>query len=506
MTVPMASAEPRAGGRRGDGLVLLAGALIPLAFAPVGLSYLVFPVLALWFELVLRASTPRHAALRGYLFGLGMFVVGCSWVFVSMYRFGDMDLFSSGGLALLLAMYLALFPALFAYGLYRYAQRRSSLPLLVIVISVLWGATEWLRGWLLTGFPWLNIGYTQLETPLSGYAPLLGVYGLGLLLVLLSALVWAAWRAPRRAWLPLGLVVAVMGGGAGLQKVEWTAPTQAPLKVSLVQGNVDQIRKWLPSELYPTVDLYTRMTRELWGNDLVVWPETAMPLFLQQLEADPVWEGFVREARERRTDIITGVPVWEPDSSRYYNAVLALNERPSLYFKRHLVAFGEYVPFADNFGWLFGFFDVPMTGFSSGSPGQGTLHAAGVELGASICFEIAFPEEIIDALPAANLLVNLSNDAWFGRSLAPHQHLQMAQMRARETGRWVLRATNTGISAIIDDRGRLVTTSPQDQVAVISAQVQPRTGATPYVRYGNGLFWLWLILGGGIAAVCARRR
>ncbi|MEW5755581.1 MAG: apolipoprotein N-acyltransferase [Pseudomonadota bacterium] len=505
MKSPTPIAEPRTFGRLGDGVALVSGALIPLAFAPVGFAYLVFPLLAVWFELVLRSDAARRALLRGYLFGLGMFGVGCSWVFVSMYRFGDMDAFSSGALTLLLVMYLALFPALFAYGLYRCAQRLSSVPILVIVIAVLWGAVEWLRGWFLTGFPWLNIGYSQLETPLSGYAPLLGVYGLGLLLVLLAALLWAAWRVPRWAWLSLGLIAVLMGGGAGLQKVEWTAPAGAPLKVSLVQGNVDQIRKWLPSELYPTVDLYTRLTRDLWGNDLVVWPETAMPLFLQELDVNPVWGEFVQEAREHGTDIITGVPVWEPESSRYYNAVLAMNERPSLYFKRHLVAFGEYVPFAQSFGWLFGFFDVPMTGFSAGPPGQGTLHAAGVELGASICFEIAFPEEIIDALPAANLLVNLSNDAWFGRSLAPHQHLQMAQMRALETGRWVLRATNTGISAIIDDRGRLVATSPRDQVAVISEQVQPRTGATPYTRYGNGIFLLLLIIGAGIAAVYVRR-
>jgi len=470
-------------GRGAAALALLAGALVPLAFAPFSLSPIILPALLLiffqWSELPVRT-----AALRGYLFGLGMFGVGCSWVFVSMNQFGGMGWLASGALTLLFVAFLALFPALGGYLVGRFRDYFRSPLGVALWLATVWCGIEMLRGWLFTGFPWLNSGVSQLRWPLSGYAPVFGVYGLGWLLAFSVALLLMAMRQGKKAWPLAAGVVVIWGVGALLQQHSWVESAGEPLRVSVVQGNVAQEEKWLPENRYPTFELYTDLTRQHWDSDLVVWPETAMTAFMHQLE--PVMEGFMEEARQHNTAIITGVPVWEFAAQRYYNGVAAFADQTSVYFKRHLVPFGEYIPFHDTFlGEAMAFMDIPMTSFSAGEHGQPPLMAAGVAVGASICFEIAFAEEMIDPLPEAKLLVNLSNDAWFEGSLAPFQHLQMAQQRALESGRWIVRATNTGISAVIDAQGVIRAASPHDQRYVITQQVQPLRGTTPYVRWGN---------------------
>lgn len=478
---------------------------MPLGYAPFEFFLLPPLLLACLFGLWLGAA-PGRAAWRGYLFGLGMFGVGCSWVFISMYRFGGLGVPGSGVLTLLFVAFLALYPALAGHVAARFRQRIACPWVMVVLLASVWTGVEWLRGWVFGGFPWLNLGYTQTGSPLSGAASVFGVYGVAWLTALSAALLWSMLQVGRQAWKPAVFLLIVWLGGWGLAQPQWTEPAGEPVPVAIVQGNIMQDEKWLPEQRQQTYDLYTGLTRGHWNRGLVVWPETAMPVFLHQLE--PVIAPFLEEARAQHTDLITGVAYWDFDTRRYYNAVAAMNESTTLYLKRHLVAFGEFIPFQEELGMLLRILDVPLTSFSAGSAGQGTLHAAGIELGASICFEIVFGEEIIDALPAAHMLVNLSNDAWFGRSFAPHQHLQMARMRAIETERWVLRSTNTGISAIIDERGVVRIASPQDQVHVISGAAQPRQGATPYVRWGNApvVLLILLTLVGGIAVARKNRR
>lgn len=481
----------------GDGLSLLAGASLPLAFAPFGWYPLAVLALTLLFALW-QSSSPRQAFRRGWLFGLGMFGVGASWVYVSIHHFGNIVPAVAAAVTILFVVILAFYPGLLGYLLARLFPRPGPGTLL-IVFPAAWVLAEWTRGWFLTGFPWLNLGYSQIDGPLSGIAPLLGVYGVSWATALSAALLLVI-PSLRGVWRPravLGLVL-LWGSAWLLGQVGWVQPQGSEVRVSLVQGNIMQDMKWNPDQLQPTMDLYRRLTQAHWDSDLVIWPETAVPDFYHR-----VAEGFLAdvaaEARANHTDLLMGIPVYDFATERYYNSVLSLGSREGFYYKHHLVPLGEFFPLRSVLSAVQGFFEVPMSDFSSGALGQPPLQAASLRIGASICYEAAFGEEIIHSLPAADLLVNVSNDAWFGDSLAPHQHLQMARMRALEGGRYLLRATNTGISAIIDPHGKLVATSPRFQAHVLTGTVRAMHGVTPYVVYGN----VPVVLGLGILIAVA---
>ncbi len=471
----------------GDLLALVAGLLMPLAFAP----YDIFPLAVLSLTALFlswRRATPRRALLRGALFGMAMFTTGVYWIFISIHDYGDVGLGLSLFLTGLFILVLSCFPALAGYVAVRLQRglipRRSALPVLLLYPAI-WVLSEWVRGWFLTGFPWLSLGYSQIGAPLGGLAPLLGVFGVSLFTALSSILLLAALESRKKGVQGKYLAVLVFGWvlAALLGQLSWTQATGKPLKVSLVQGNIPQQIKWLPGMKDPTVALYTRLTSAHWGSDLIVWPETALPMF--STEAGPYLEKLDRLARQHQTEMLVGIVYQEPRQQRYYNSMVSLGSTRAYYHKHHLVPFTEYLPLASALGGLIDFLDVPMSDFSAGRLGQPPLTLAGQQVGISICYEDAFGEELIHALPAATLLVNVSNDAWFGGSVAPWQHLQMARMRALETGRYLLRATNTGVSAIIDPHGRITAQAPQFVETVLTGTIQPMTGATPYVRFGN---------------------
>jgi apolipoprotein N-acyltransferase len=345
---------------------------------------------------------------------------------------------------------------------------------------------EWFRGWILTGFPWLNLGYSQIESPLYGLAPILGVYGVSLAVVFSAGLILVAWH-----W--LGRVRFMAFSGLGilwglvflLSYVPWTMAVGRPLQVSLIQGNIPQAIKWQPEQVKSTLKRYWQLTAKHWDSDLIVWPEGALPVFYHQV-ADSYLASLAAEAQSHKADLLIGLPVFDQGIGKYYNGVLSLGSRQGFYYKRHLVPFGEYVPFDKYLRGLINFFNLPMSSFSPGPKEQPLLQVAGYLVAISICYEDAFGEEIISALPEARLLVNVTNNAWYGDSLAPHQHLQISRMRALEAGRDLVRATTNGISAIIDAKGILRATTPQFKTITLTGSVQPRVGATPYVLWGNG--------------------
>ncbi|HKK13713.1 MAG TPA: apolipoprotein N-acyltransferase [Gammaproteobacteria bacterium] len=463
---------------------LLAGAVVPLAFAPFDI-YLVAPLaLAVLFVLWHRQS-PRQAFASGWLFGVGMFGAGVYWVFISVYEFGHAPLAAALVVVVLLVAYLALYPALLGYGAARWA---SGMPVwrFLAVLPAGWMILAWVRGWLMTGFPWLDLGYSQIDAPLGGLAPVLGVYGVSWATALTAGGVALAVLCPgRRRWVGLAAPAALWAVAAALGPVQWTTPRGTPLTASLVQGNIPQELKWEPSRQVATLEKYLDLTRGHWGSDVVVWPETAIPAFYSQVR-DSYIPRLKTLARRHDAELLTGVPVLDRRRERYYNAVVSIGRSHGFYFKQHLVPFGEYLPLRDLLGRLLEFMPVPMSDFSAGGPDQPLLKAHGYPVGVSVCYEVAFTGLIRRDLPAAAFLVNVSNDGWFGHSLAPHQHLEMARMRARETGRFLLRATNTGISAIIGPRGRILSRAPQFQAAVLSGRIVPLGGATPYVRLGTG--------------------
>lgn len=472
-----------------DLAALIAGCTVPLAFAPISWFWVGIIALAVLFSLI-HNITAKRAWWRGYFFGLGMFGVGVSWVSLSFYQFSELPLIGTIAITSLFVLYLALFPALVTWLLNRYFAH-FSLSVLLLIMPSLWVGSEWLRGWLFTGFPWLFIGYSQIDTPLAGFAPIVGIYGVNWLTALTAGIIIYVYLY-RQYWLSL-LIIAIWSSGAYLKTIEWTQPIDKPIDVVLIQGNVPQALKW--DEINYSIQLYFSLTQRDLGADLIIWPETAMPLFYD--DAKPLL-ARLNEARQiYATEFMMGIIVQENQWS-YFNAILSLSHIETFYYKHHLVPFGEYIPLRDYVDTLLNFFDVPMSEFSSGAYQQSHLRAVNQLIGASICYESAFSEQILQSLPQATLLVNVSNDSWFGHSLAPHQHLEIARMRALETGRYLLRSTNTGISAIINPQGQITAQSPQFKQYNLRALVQPYQGATPYVQWGEkrtlGLIMvLWLI-------------
>ncbi|MBI3570452.1 MAG: apolipoprotein N-acyltransferase [Gammaproteobacteria bacterium] len=449
-----------------------------------------------------HGASPGRAAFRGFLFGLGMFGVGVSWVYVSMHLYGNMPAPLAGLAVFLFVAGLSLYPTLLGWSQARFFPKPGPWhPLLVL--SSLWVLFEWTRGRFLTGFPWLHLGYSQIATPLAGYTPWFGVYGVSFFCALSAGLLAAGVRTPDKflkRFFPLLVLIWVGGWIAG--KTEWVQPAGQPLQVTLIQGNVPLESKWQPAARRAIMDRYASLSMQAPRSDLIVWPESAIPVALDQI--DPGYlENLQRLSRTAGTDFLIGIIEREANTRRYYNSVISVGSQPGTYRKQHLVPFGEYPPLDPLFRWLMRNLQIPMSDFSAGPADQPPLMAAGQKIGVSVCYEDAFGEEVIRALPRASMLVNVSEDAWFGDSLAPHQRLQMARMRALETGRPMLRAANTGPSAVIDHRGEVVARSPQFQVHALTATVQPMQGVTPYVRFGNQPVVLCLVL---VLVVAARGR
>lgn len=457
----------------------LAGGSLAVAFSPWSWWWFAPLPLAVLFRLA-HATRPRNALALGYAFGLGLFGVGISWVHVSMAQFGAGGALTAIAATAALVATLAVFPAM-ALGLTRLLSPRSRLLELLVVAPACWVLLEWSRTWALTGFPWLLVGYSQTGSAIGrAVAPVLGVLGVSLVVALVAgglAYGVTEHRRGRRVVAPV-TVAASMLPLAALTQVAWTEPAGPPIDVALVQGNVDQAEKWRPENLDAILARYERLSEATWGRSLVVWPETAIPA-----RYDRVNETFLPRlaARARRvgTTLITGLPSHK--DGQIYNSAIAVDRGP-VYHKRHLVPFGEYVPFRSFFGSALDLLGAPMSDFTAGSRAT-LLPAAGYRAGVAICYEIAFGNEVAAFFPGANVIVNISNDAWFGESIGPWQHLQIARMRAIEFGRYVLRATNTGVTAIIDPEGAIVARAPQFEAAVVEARVSPRSGLTPYARW-----------------------
>ncbi len=482
---------------------LAGGAILPLAFAPFGIWTLAIVSPAVLLLVVRGISVPR-AALAGWLYGLGMFGCGVWWVQVSIHQFGvPYYAFSVSVTAVFIAI-MACYPALFA-GLMNALSPRQETWCLIISAPALWVLTEWLRATLFTGFPWLSLGYSQIDSPLAGFAPIAGIYGCSLMAVVIAAAVVALVFSASAVRVTIAIAIgAIVIGGERLTHTDWTRAAGPKLTVALVQGAVPQAVKWHADVRQPSIELYQSLTEPHWGADIVIWPETAIPAF--PFDVPDTIQVLQDRASETNTDLLIGMLSGEPREQRYFNSIIDLGSTPGRYDKRHLVPFGEVFPlkgFMRDFSRLL---NIPMSDFTPGREGQTTVEVAGYAAGLSICYEDAFPREIARALPGAAFLVNVSNDAWFGDTIAPHQHLEIARMRALETGRYLLRGTNTGITAVIDHRGKIVAQSAQFEPSSLRAGLIPRTGITPYTRLGDRPLLAALLLIVVLAAIESRHR
>ncbi|WP_088330866.1 apolipoprotein N-acyltransferase [Lacimicrobium sp. SS2-24] len=485
-------------------LAALTGAGLTLTYAPFSHWYLT-PILlgALFWLLANRASS--YPALLGFSFGLGWFGAGISWVHVSIADFGGLPLLGSVGLMVLLCAYLSLYPALACWLLVRIV-RPGYWPL---AIGFIWLVAEWLRSWMLTGFPWLSLGYSQIDSPLAGWMPLIGETGVSVLLVTLSCAL--ARLVPRKQYaLVLLLLFTFYGSGALIGLYQWTTAKDELTDVVMVQGNIKQELRWVPEQDLPTMNLYRQMTLNHLDADLIIWPEAAIPR-LEPLALEYLDE-LDSHIGEQGTGLITGIVNYNFETGSAYNQLIALGSQNgekhghyayphvNRYAKHHLLPIGEFIPFESWLRGLAPIFDLPMSSFTRGDYQQTNLTANGYRVAPAICFEIAFPRQLSANLhPYTDFILTVSNDAWFGRSHGPHQHMEIARVRAREFGIPVLRATNNGITGIIDADGSILAQLPQFTTQVLRASVPLYAGTTPYARFGD----LWATLLSFLAAILA---
>lgn len=468
-----------------EGFSLLAGALLAVAFAP----FFLFPlalvstatILALW----LNISAGR-AFFRGWLFGIGLFGTGVYWIFISIHTYGNTSIGIAFILTFLFVAILALFPALQGYWLNRFFKDTTDAKLLY-AFPALWVLLEWIRSFLFSGFPWLTLGDSQINSPLKGYAPLLSVYGVSLMTAISGALlvsVWQKWQAKNKkgAYLNLVSLLFIWVIGAILNTMTWTHPIGKPIQVSLVQGNIGQSLKWSPSQLKPTLEQYRQLSQSHWDSHLVIWPESAIPIPLEYAQNFVNYMDY--EARIHHSALLTGIAVTDKPGT-YFNAVIAVGDHTNdFYLKRRLVPFGEYVPIPRFFGNLMQKLDIPLPNLVPGRGMNKPIEANGLKIATFICYEIAFAEQVAFPDPQVNLLLAVNDDAWFGHSIAAAQHLEMAQMRALETERPVLFVSNTGITAIITPKGKIQAKAPSYQPFVLTGNIQAVTGLTPWQRRG----------------------
>jgi apolipoprotein N-acyltransferase len=495
--------------RWATGLALPVGAAVSLAFAPFGWWPLAILGTA-WLFAVWQDATPRRAALSGFLFTASTFLAGTYWLYHSVYEIGHAPIALTIFAIVVIAAVMGGYTALLGYVINRWMRVPGTLRWLLLLPAAI-ALVEWFRGWFLSGFPWLALGYTQTDAPLAGIAPLGGIYAVSFAVALSAgALVALLFGKPRERLAAGAALVAVWMLGFALWNREWTQPTGAPVTVAIVQGAVPQEMKWDQEQFEATLDLYRTLTAPHLGTNIIVWPESALAAPVHMLGGflGPEWDA----AKRSGSTLVLGQLRRDPRREVYYNAVLALGDEPQWYAKRRLVPLSEFFPVPEFLrDWLKGM-DLPYSGFEAGGDAQPALDAAGQKLGITICYEDAYASDQLAVLKDATILVNVTNDAWFGDSTAAHQHLQISRMRALEAGRTMLRAANDGISAIIGPDGRVTATLPRFQPGVLTGSVQPRIGLTPYARFGNWpvvVFSLFVLLGGlalGVGMALRSRR
>ena len=462
----------------------IAGALLVLGFSPFNLWIFGF-VCAAAFLLLYQNRTPRQAFLIGLCFGLGLFGFGASWIFVSIDTYGNTNTLVAALITALFVLILSLFPAFQAWITKRFFKVPFCTEALLVFPS-LWTLSELIRGSLFTGFPWLLLGYTQTFTFLSGYAKCFSVFGLSWIVAFLSGLLILIFHSLRQKKYTSRLLVAlilfglIVGGGAILHHQKFVKAVPGPaLKVALVQGDIPQIIKWSPQALQDITLIYSKLTGPILDTPLIVWPENAIPDFPENIMS--FIDALDNATASFKSAIVFGLPIDNPNDHEYYNGALALGDANGMYLKQHLVPFGEYVPW--GLQSFYNFMNIPMSNFTAGPSQVIPMQIHGLPVSVFICYESAYPMEIRH-VAHSDYIITLSDDSWFGRSLGPYQHQEIAAMRAIETGRPILRDTNSGITSIINSQGQVIAIAPMFVATVLKGEITPVTGTTPWLDWG----------------------
>ena len=472
----------------GAAILVIAGALQTLTFSPFYLWWL-GPLSVFLILLVTVHQAPDKLFRSGWLAGLGLFASGASWIYVSISEHGNTSVPLAIVLMVLFIAGLALFHGLAFWFWGKLAK--DSAPRRLLLFPAIWVLGDWLRGWLLTGFPWLYLGTAHTDGPLAGLAPLTGVHGITFWITVTAVAAYGAWwlfKLDRKVTAGAVLVAALLPWliAPAMNKADWTELSEEPVSFAAMQGNIPQQIKWDPDFLRDQIVAYLGMTDAHWQTDLILWPETAIPI--PQDQAGKVID-HIREQLGENSTLITGIPWYgysgQIEDYTFHNSIMAIGNGEGMYHKQKLVPFGEYVPLQGLLRGLIGFFDLPMSSFTPGPEQQAPLVANGMKSTPYICYEVAYPDFVAFNARNTDLLLTISNDGWFGDSIGPLQHLQLARMRALETGRYMLRGTNNGVTAIINHKGEITERIPQFERAVLTGEVFTATGSTPYMQTGS---------------------
>ena len=494
-------------------LGLLAGMIYPLGFAPISWWPASIVSVAIIFH-IWSKSGHLIALWAAGLYGLGMYGIGVSWVYVSMVNFGNMTPLMAATAVLLFVLFLSLYFIVPVYVYTLVAPRFTLRHRLTIVLPVLWVIFEWLRGTLFTGFAWLYLGYSGLDTWFSAWAPVAGVSLISLVLAFIAGMVAYLYqfisltnsqKTEPRLFLSTGLqrrtlfksgllLLALLLVSRGLDSIRWVEQSGQALDVTLIQADIKLADKWRPENRENLMQSYLAASRAIENTDLIVWPEGALPMVLNKVP-----ESYIDDLRVLDANLVFGVVEREDSEqgARLFNSMVAIDQAAGAgslqtYRKRHLVPFGEFFPLQAWLGWLFETLNIPMSDFTSGGDEQGNLSINGLQILPTICYEDAYPEDWRAQISNSHMILNISEDAWFGDSLGPHQRLQMARMRAIEFQRSMIRISNSGLSTVIDEQGKYAAISPQFQPTLFNSKVIPMQGETPYTRLGQWPLWLWI--------------
>ncbi|AKQ33589.1 apolipoprotein N-acyltransferase [Candidatus Coxiella mudrowiae] len=476
---------------------ILAGALLALAFAPANWFPIAFIspaiLLSIW-----ERYTPLQSLWRGWLFGLGFFGIGTSWIYVSIHKFGNANVPLAVLITILFIFILSVFIAIQGFSFSLLFRRKSMVTTSLFAFPAWWVIWEWLRSELFTGFPWLFLGYSQIHFPLKGFAPLIGVYGVSLIVALISGCLYLLffYKEIKIKILSVLVIVILLLMGGSLTTRQWTHPQKKILQVSIVQGNIYQTIKWDINCLFSILHTYYAETSKHWQSDIIVWPEAGIPIYSQQIPS--FMDSLNKKAKENQTALIAGIPIYHEKTQQVFNGLTVLGEGHGLYLKRHLVPFGEYLPLTRLFSSVIKYFNIPMSDLSSGPWNQPAIYAKNISFAPFICYEIAYPFEVLNSMEGKAFIVVVSDDSWFNDTIASAQQLQITQMRALETGRYLIYSTNTGITAIIDPSGKIHQSVPQNKLIVLTGQITPMSGKTPLMKWNYypilGIVIIFLLL------------
>jgi len=464
-------------------IAALAGIGASFAFAPYGWHVLAWLAPAVLF-LLWEYESPREAAGTGFWFGAALFGAGTWWIYTAIHDFGQAPAWLALFLVAALLAIKGSYYALLGYLAVRIAPDPAPARSLLLIPAG-WTLMEWLRGWLFTGFPWLQLGYSQSDTPLAALATAGGIHLVTFAVAACAGVVVVLVRGSGSRTAALAVAVILWGGGWLLEGRAWTRPAGEPVTVALLQGAIPQDEKWLAENRAATLDRYRALNREALGARIIVWPESAIPVLAH--DAGIYLEAIRRESAAAGSDVMLGLLDFDLATGEIRNGLFSMSAAgDGWYYKRRLVPFGEFFPVPESVRRWMRLQSLPYYDMTPGGESQPPLRSGGQHLAATICYEDAYGADQLAALPGSTLLVNVTNNAWFGDSAAPHQQLQMARFRALEAGRTLVRATSNGITAVIGPDGAVLDRIPQFVPGILKSSVTPRTGLTPYARTGNG--------------------